>query len=255
MMNGRFCTPGDGWLHRLDTRVKVLISILLVVLCAWWGNWIFLAAVLVLEQLMFLADRTPARSVGSVWAAFAPLAALIAIIMALCLNDYGDTTLWRLGWWRVSAQSLTLCGVVALRILDIVFALMLTVLTTSRRDWICALSALRVPYPAASRFVDRLNWLPRWRRAVREARRRQDVRGVRPTPLSRLRRWAIARDLMGRYDDHVVIAERLRGVYIDRGSARRTLMRPAHMRLADWLALFVAVALAAGVVAMIVLGW
>ncbi|MEF2737350.1 MULTISPECIES: energy-coupling factor transporter transmembrane component T family protein [Bifidobacterium] len=255
MMNGRFCTPGDGWLHRLDTRVKMLISILLVVLCAWWGNWVFLAAVLVLEQLMFVADRTPARSVGGVWAVFAPVAALVVIVMALCLNDYGDTTLWQFGWWRVSAQSLTLCGVVALRIIDIVFALMLTVLTTSRRDWIRALSALRVPYPAASRFVDRLNWLPRWRQAVREARRRQDVRGVARTPLSRLRRWLIAHDLMERYDDHAVIAERLRGVYIDRGAVRRTLMRPAHMRPVDWLVACAAVALAAGVVAMIMVGW
>lgn len=255
MMNGRFCTPGDGWLHRLDTRVKVLVSLMLVVLCAWWGNWIFLAVALVLEQVMFVADRTPARSVGAVWAVFAPIAAVVALVMALCLNDYGDVTLWRIGWWGVSAQSLALCGVVALKILDIVFALMLTVLTTSRRDWIRALGALRVPYPAASRFVDRLNWLPRWRQAVREARRRQDVRGVRPTLLSHLRRWSIAHDLMGRYDDHVVVAERLRGVYLDRGSARRTLMRPAHMRAADWIVAAAAVAVAAAAATMIMLGW
>lgn len=255
MMNGRFCTPGGGWLHRLDTRAKVIVSVALIVLCAWWNNWVFLAAVLIIEHILFATDRTPAKSVASVWGVFAPVCVLVAVIMLLCLGGDGDTVLWQAGPWRVSARSLASCGIVVLKIVDIVFAVMLTVLTTSRRDWIRALSAWHVPYPSASRFVDRLNWLPRWRQAVREARRRQDVRGVARTPLSRLRRWLIAHDLMERYDDHAVIAERLRGVYIDRGAVRRTLMRPAHMRPVDWLVACAAVALAAGVVAMIMVGW
>lgn len=255
MMNGRFCTPGGGWLHRLDTRVKVFVSVALIVLCAWWSNWVFLAAVLIIEHILFATDRTPAKSVASVWGVFAPVCVLVAVIMLLCLGGDGDTVLWQAGPWRVSARSLASCGIVVLKIIDIVFAVMLTVLTTSRRDWIRALSAWHVPYPSASRFVDRLNWLPRWRQALREARLRQEIRGMRATPVSRMWTWSIAHDLMRRHSDNIVVAERLRGVYLDRGSARRTLMQPAHMRPVDWVVCIVAVLLTAGIVAMIVLGW
>lgn len=61
-MNGQFYLPATGWLHALDTRIKLCMTLVVVVLCSVWGNWMFLAAMLVVMHVMLLTDHVPART-------------------------------------------------------------------------------------------------------------------------------------------------------------------------------------------------
>mgnify|MGYP000164061008 FL=1 len=96
-MNGQFHVPATGWLHALDMRVKLCMTLVVVVLCSVWGNWMFLAAMLVVMHVMLLTDHVPARHVGRLWAVLGPLCALVAVIMLLSMNAYGTGVLWQLG--------------------------------------------------------------------------------------------------------------------------------------------------------------
>ena len=93
-MNGQFHVPATGWLHALDMRVKLCMTLVVVVLCSVWGNWMFLAAMLVVMHVMLLTDHVPARHVGRLWAVLGPLCALVAVIMLLSMNAYGTGVLY-----------------------------------------------------------------------------------------------------------------------------------------------------------------
>ena len=45
-MDADLYVPGDGWLHRVDPRVKFLISLVLLVLCLIWRSWPLMLAVI-----------------------------------------------------------------------------------------------------------------------------------------------------------------------------------------------------------------
>lgn len=177
-MNGQFHVPATGWLHALDMRVKLCMTLVVVVLCSVWGNWMFLAAMLVVMHVMLLTDHVPARHVGRLWAVLGPLCALVAVIMLLSMNAYGTGVLWQLGWWRVTSQTLMMCLVVVLRIADIVLALFLTLFTTSHADWVRGLTGLHLPLTAARRMARAVNVVPQWFAVFRERRLMRASRGA-----------------------------------------------------------------------------
>lgn len=63
-MDADLYVPGDGWLHRADPRVKFLISVAMLVLCLVWRNWMFIAAILVIEHIMLITDHVPAERIA-----------------------------------------------------------------------------------------------------------------------------------------------------------------------------------------------
>lgn len=250
-MNGQFYLPATGWLHALDTRIKLCMTLVVVVLCSVWGNWMFLAAMLVVMHVMLLTDHVPARHVGRLWAVLGPLCALVAVIMLLSMNAYGTGVLWQLGWWRVTSQTLMMCLVVVLRIADIVLALFLTLFTTSHADWVRGLTGLHLPLTAARRMARAVNVVPQWFAVFRERRLMRASRGAGGGFAAFGDTWAALR-LRERRASVVALT---RGAQMHTGSAKPTVMRPAHMRLADWLVLLIVVLVAAGVAAMVALGW
>lgn len=250
-MNGQFHVPATGWLHALDIRVKLCMTLVVVVLCSVWGNWMFLAAMLVVMHVMLLTDHVPARHVGRLWAVLGPLCALVAVIMLLSMNAYGTGVLWQLGWWRVTSQTLMMCLVVVLRVADIVLALFLTLFTTSHADWVRGLTGLHLPLSAARRMARAVNVVPQWFAVFRERRLMRASRGAGGGFAAFGDTWAALR----LRERRASVAALTRGAQMHTGSAKLTVMRPAHMRLADWLVLLIVVLVAAGVAAMVALGW
>lgn len=254
-MSAGFYARGDGWLHRLDTRVKVFLSLCLVVCCAIWGNWIFLAAVLVGIHVAFATDRTPWYAVGRCWAGLGPVLAIVGICLLFGLSGVGTDVVWQVGGWRVTLQALALNGAILLRIADIVLAVLLTLVTTSDEQWTRGLSALRIPYRIIARWLRALHEIPAVFVNARRSRLMLSARGASLGVTARIRAWVEAWQTQAERNDAVEQAMRTRGVFMDRHGARRTLANPARMRAADWGTLCLTLLALAGVIVMMAFGW
>ena len=112
-MRSQFYVPVDGWLNRVDVRVKLFTMIAVIVMCSIWGNWVFLTAMLLAEHLFLLSTRIPARKTLKVWSFFLPVIVIVFCIMLLTVHLPG-WTLWRWGSWLVTSGTMDLCAVVAL---------------------------------------------------------------------------------------------------------------------------------------------
>ena len=108
-MRSQFYVPVDGWLNRVDVRVKLFTMIAVIVMCSIWGNWVFLTAMLLAEHLFLLSTRIPARKTLKVWSFFLPVIVIVFCIMLLTVHLPG-WTLWRWGSWLVTSGTMDLCG-------------------------------------------------------------------------------------------------------------------------------------------------
>lgn len=260
-MTADFYVEGDGWLHRVDPRVKFFISLALIVLALVWGNVLFLACLLLLEHIMLLSDKINVHAFGRVWKVVAPIALAVFIVLLLCLRT-GNQLLWDWHWWRVSVQSLTLSGSIALRIAVIIFALFITLYTTTQAQLISGVTGLHLPYTMGLRVARVARFLPVYFNTVHEIVLAQSLQGmstgseIRRNRLAKFAHWyrsrveasASALPRMRRLERNLQWAMQTRGLNIDRGSAPRTSYTNVHMRVIDWLIVLVSFAITVGVI-------
>ena len=123
--------------------------------------------------------------------------------------------------------------------------------TTSHADWVRGLTGLHLPLSAARRMARAVNVVPQWFAIFRERRLMRASRGAGGGFAAFGDTWAALR----LRERRASVAALTRGAQMHTGSAKPTVMRPAHMRLADWLVLLIVVLVAAGVAAMVALGW
>ena len=146
-MDADLYVPGDGWLHRADPRVKFLISVAMLVLCLVWRNWMFIAAILVIEHIMLVTDHVPAERIAWVWKILALIIVLIVVLWPI-FDTSGTHVLWRWGWLRLTQENLLMAAVMGLRIPALGFACFITLFTTDQPKFIRGLVSLGVPYKA-----------------------------------------------------------------------------------------------------------
>ncbi|NEG70178.1 energy-coupling factor transporter transmembrane component T family protein [Bifidobacterium choloepi] len=255
-MNAEFYVRGHGWLHRMDPRVKCFIVLATAVMSCVWGNLIFLAAVLVLLHLFLLLDHTPAGRVGHLWRWLLPVDIVVFAVIVLAWRVADGTVLWDLDWVKLTAESLTVAGVVVLRISNIVVAWFLMLFTTSRTQWINGLARFGVPFRGGVAWTRFLNYLPQYFAVKREIVAAEQTRGLTGGFWSGSAISASANARIDRRTARVdrAMRERGAGMTLD-GKRRRTQYLPVRMRGVDWFELFVALLVLAAVIVMICLGW
>lgn len=254
-MNAQFYTPTHGWLHALDTRVKLFMSLVIIVLCALWGNLIFLAVTLIVMHIMLLTDHVPACRVGKLWAYLAPICIIVWLVLLVSMREFGNDVIWQAGWWRLSSQTLIVSTSVILRIADIVVACFLTLFTTSSAAWIQGFTGLHIPITTARTLVRGIIWIPTFAALVRDRMMMRTMRGAHGGIVGWIASLSDAAQAMRVQRDQEVIAVRTRGLYMHT-QAKRTLMVPPHMRLIDWLILLIVIVIAAACIVMMrVFGW
>lgn len=253
-MTGEWYVRGNGWLHRLDPRVKFFMAIAMIVLCCMWGNPIFLAALLVVIHLMLVVDRTPARAVGHVWRYLLPIEIIVAIIWLLA-DHSGADVLWQWNGIRISVQSLITTGIVALRIADIVWAIFLVLLTTSQAAWVNGLAKLGLPFHAAITWARIIRFVPTFAAINDEILRKKRARGLTSRFGAHIHAWHATRERISWRADQITIGMRIRGSHMDRRGVPRTYYADVHMRAGDWITLVLTVLVIAGVIVMKYFGW
>ncbi|PKU89897.1 cobalt transporter [Bifidobacterium thermophilum] len=176
-MDADLYVPGNGWLHRVDPRVKFLISLVLLVLCLIWRSWPLMLAALILEHLMLLTDHIPWKNIAWVWKILAVIIVLIVVLWPI-FDRSGTHVLVGWGWLRLTRENLLMAAVMGLRIPALGFACFLTLFTTSQAKLIRGAVALGMPYSAGLTLATALRYIPVFARIVTQVRDAQRARGL-----------------------------------------------------------------------------
>ncbi len=140
-----------SWLHRLDPRTKLLLTLVAVAICMLFGELWVLAAVLLLSHLLLLAAGIPWDRLRWLWGRMLPLTILILLLQPFFSSGEGQV-LWQIGAaGRAPLLRWTLEGVAtgaafALRVNGMAFAAAGLLFTTEPTQLVRGLVKLGLPY-------------------------------------------------------------------------------------------------------------
>lgn len=242
--------PGISWLHQLDPRVK-LVAVGLGMAGAILASslWPLLAG-LAAGHLLILAAGIPPRRLGSLWRAIAPFLLLILVLWPV-FDQAGARTVLDLGWFRLTADAIGRGLAAACRLATISFLAAAWLLTTSERRLIQSFVRLGLPYRWGVALAIGLRSIPGLAGLYHGVAEAQQARGLRLDGSVRRRLRAQLPILVAtlvtvvRMSDQTARALDARGFG---GPIRPTTLHDLAMRPADWLALILLLAGAAGAV-------
>jgi len=247
---GQFVETGS-FIHRMDARVKIAATFVLIVASFLIDDFIGFAVVLPLLVVVGVVSRIP---LGYVLRGSRLFVAFLVFILAFQVLFYpGDVPesnyLWRWGILSVSTDGLYTAGIIALRVVLLYYATTMLMLTTSLVDLTSGLELifgplkrLRVPVnELVLVFVIAIKFVPIFIEEMERLARAQTARGVpfdEGGAITRARR--IGRLLVPIFisgfarADTLTIAMHTRSY---RGGRYRTKLRQMRASLSDWLAL------------------
>ncbi|MGN0171513.1 MAG: energy-coupling factor transporter transmembrane component T family protein [Acutalibacteraceae bacterium] len=135
--------PGQSLLHRLDPRVKIILTILYVVLVFVPANWYGLALAAVFLIVSILLSGLPVKLI---WKSIKPI--LPIILLTAVLNVFyvsGGVTLWEWGFLHITTQGFINAAFLVTRILCLIAGSSLLTYTTSPTTLTDALERLMKP--------------------------------------------------------------------------------------------------------------
>jgi energy-coupling factor transport system permease protein len=247
---GQFVETGS-YIHRMDTRVKIAATFVLIVASFLIDNFLGFAVVLALLVVVGVVSKIP---LGYVLRGSRFFLAFLVFILAFQVLFYpGDVPesgyLWRWGIFSVSTEGLYTAGIIALRVILLYYVTTMLMLTTSLVDLTNGLELifgplqrLRVPVnELVLVFVIAIKFVPIFIEEMERLARAQTARGVpfdEGGAITRARR--IGRLLVPIFisgfarADTLTIAMNTRSY---RGGRYRTKLRQMSASPSDWLAL------------------
>jgi energy-coupling factor transport system permease protein len=247
---GQFVETGS-YIHRMDTRVKIAATFVLIVASFLIDNFLGFAVVLALLVVVGVVSKIP---LGYVLRGSRFFLAFLVFILAFQVLFYpGDVPesgyLWRWGIFSVSTEGLYTAGIIALRVILLYYVTTMLMLTTSLVDLTNGLELifgplqrLRVPVnELVLVFVIAIKFVPIFIEEMERLARAQTARGVpfdEGGAITRTRR--IGRLLVPIFisgfarADTLTIAMNTRSY---RGGRYRTKLRQMSASPSDWLAL------------------
>jgi energy-coupling factor transport system permease protein len=247
---GQFVETGS-YIHRMDTRVKIAATFVLIVASFLIDNFLGFAVVLALLVVVGVVSKIP---LGYVLRGSRFFLAFLVFILAFQVLFYpGDVPesgyLWRWGIFSVSTEGLYTAGIIALRVILLYYVTTMLMLTTSLVDLTNGLELifgplqrLRVPVnELVLVFVIAIKFVPIFIEEMERLARAQTARGVpfdeggAITKARRIGRLLVPIFISGfARADTLTIAMNTRSY---RGGRYRTKLRQMSASPSDWLAL------------------
>lgn len=134
--------PGDSVIHRLDARIKMLITIELIVIVFLLENWGFL----LVAGLIVASCLLSRISIKYLLKGIKPLRFILLLTFIInVLFIKGESVLWE--WWKIciTVEGLTKAFLIAVRLVLLVSASSMLTLTTSPMEITAALESLLKP--------------------------------------------------------------------------------------------------------------
>ena len=252
----------DSFVHRMDARVKIAATSVLIVASFLIDSFLGFAVVLPLLVAIGLVSKIP---LGYVLRGSRIFIAFLVFILAFQVLFYpGDVPessyLWRWGILSVSTEGLYTAGIIALRVILLYYVTTMLMLTTSLVDLTNGLELifgplqrLRVPVnELVLVFVIAIKFVPIFIEEMERLARAQTARGVpfdeggTLTRARRLGRLLVPIFISGfARADTLTIAMNTRSY---RGGRYRTKLRQMRAKSSDWLVLVL-------VIVWIVIAW
>ncbi len=142
--------PGSSLIHRLDPRVKILLTVAYIAAVFVPTNWVGLGLAAAFLFVAIALSRLPLRLM---WKSIRPI--LPVILLTALLNMFyvsGGQTLWEWGFLKLTTQGLTNAAFLAIRIVCLIAGSSLltyttgpTTLTDALERLLGPLKAIRVP--------------------------------------------------------------------------------------------------------------
>lgn len=239
-------------LEKLDARLKLFMLLALSTAAVCSRSWRVLAPLLALTlAIVLLGGVRPREALGKARGALGLIASLF--VLQCIFNRSGEPLLKLAGLTLVTRGGLFTALYVALRLL-IVLLSALIVLTGQRRDYLLALTQLKVPYEIAFMVTAALHFLPLLREQAQDVLNAAQMRGARikKAPITkRLRLYlALAAPIVAgavRKSEQTAVAMEARAF---RAFPRRTSMRRLRMKKSDWAYLAAFIILLAAVMVL-----
>lgn len=230
--------PGTSLSHRLDPRVKLWMTGLVLISTFMMPSLIAQAIVLVTIHILLVLSGVPWASLGSLWRQMSVLVILIILLQPF-LAPHGNELL-RLGPLRLTTGGIVEAVGLALRAVNIAFLVAGLLFTTEHRALVRALVRLGLPYTWGLTISLALRFLPAIQNLFRAVRDAQAARGWIPqgNPVRRLREYlpVLVAVIIGtlRMSDQLTLALAVRGL---ESSEHRTTWRDIRMNRSDWVSL------------------
>jgi len=227
--------PGGSWLHRLDPRVKLLLTTCGAALILSYSNvWIMLGLVLLYGAMVWAAGV--GERLRWVWRSTAPTMAMVAVLWVLLYPATG--TAWVSIWVvRIGPENVARGVAVALRIGALALAILVWLCTTDQAALVRGLVSLGLPYEWGLTLAMSLRYLPTMANTFRTISEAQQARGLELREggaLARARKYVPI--LVAMIIAALRTADQLSRVLEARALGavpRRTYLRTLHLRRAD----------------------
>ncbi|MBN1657140.1 MAG: energy-coupling factor transporter transmembrane protein EcfT [Anaerolineae bacterium] len=229
--------PGDSWLHHLDPRTKLWVTLLMGATGLVFQHITVQVGLLIGTHLFLLAARVPAERVRWLWARLLPLVAVILILQPFFAPGPGPA-LVALGPVRLTVEGMLVGVSFALRAAALTFIAALLLVTTEANDLVAGLVRLGLPYTWGLTLGLAIRYLPTVYGLFVTVSEAQQARGwivERGSLLQRARAYVpilVATVIAGlRLSDNLGLALAARGLGYP---AKRTSLHSLHFGAGDW---------------------
>jgi energy-coupling factor transport system permease protein len=166
----------NSWLHRLDPRVKLFLTVALMVIGFRMDTLFPAAGLLVGIHLMLLTARIPRNKFIWVWKLLLPVTVMIIVLWPL-FNREG-MPLFRIGFLEITLGALVQGIAMSLRICILGFACFVLLFSTDQARIVRALVKLGVPYRLGLMLAIALRYLPTFFGILTMVTEAQKARGL-----------------------------------------------------------------------------
>jgi len=232
--------PREGWLHRLDPRTKLLLTLVSLMVCLLFQKIAVLGAVLMLVHLLLLTSGIPWKRLRWLWARMFPLTVMILLLQPFFASGGAGSVLWQVGPLRWTMAGLLSGVFFALRVNSMAFVAAGLLFVTEPSSLVQGLVKLGLPYEWGLTVSLAIRYLPTTYGLYQSIYEAQQARGWDPGRGNLLRR---IRDYLPmlvavmiaalRMADNLGMALAARGFGVYRG-VRRTSLRDISFRPVDW---------------------
>jgi len=157
--------PTDGWLHRLDPRVKIALVLGGAALFVVFNSVVAQFALLLAVHGILLTSRVPAGQIGWVWRQLRRVLIIIVVVFPLFSRLPGPA-LFEIGPLTVTWTGLLAGVTTATRVIGMSLLFFVILFTTRQNDLVRGLVRLGLPFEWGLTLAIALRYIPTFTHAV-----------------------------------------------------------------------------------------
>lgn len=171
-----FYIKRDSWLHRLDPRVKLIISVAFIMIALSFKELLNVALLLIGIHVLLISAQIPKSRFVWVWKMMIPVTIMIIALWPFFYQE--GKSIFAYGFINITVGGIIQGLAMALRICALGFSFFILMFTTDQAKIIRGLVKLGVPYKIGLMFAIALRYLPTFFGIITMVSDAQKARGL-----------------------------------------------------------------------------